>query len=131
MATPVFPTLTRVDPISGIENRTFEDSSLFKENIEDQSKTVSSDNGYSYSRPRYTRRARRKFTTGFTEIDNDQKQELSDFYYDRMGGSEPFIYVHPVTRENINCKFDGALDFDYIGHGETYRWSIELRLKEI
>lgn len=129
--TPVFPKLSRVDPDSMHQNRTFEDSSLFKESIEDQSKSVASDNGYVYTRPRYTRRARRIFTTGFTEIDQDQKQELDEFYFARMGGAEPFSYEHPVSKEMLTCKFDGGLDYSYVGHGDNYRWSIELQLKEV
>ena len=131
MTTPVFPKLGRIDPDTLHKQRTFEDSSLFKETIEDQSKTTRADNGYVYTRPKFTRKAKRKITTGFTEIDQSQKETLDAFYHARMGGTEPFNYEHPVTKDAVYCRFVGELSYSYMGSGESYRWSVEITLQEV
>ncbi len=123
--------MSRLPTFSQQDLGTAEDSTLFTEQLENQAVTTGSDNGYIYVRPRHSRKAKRIFTTGFSDLTQTQKVELEAFYTDRLGGVEAFEYLHPVTKELINVRFDKDLPFRYMGQGGNHYWSVEFSLKEV
>lgn len=112
-------------------SKTGEDSAKYQEILDNPAIVVESDNGYAFSRPRYTRRARRDFTTGFTHLTDIQKQTLEQFYVDRMGGVEPFYYELPVTKDMVAVRFTDKLTFKYVGMGGVHLWDVDFTIKEV
>ena len=84
-----------------------------------------------FSRPKYSRSARREFQTGFTDLSDAEKLELQAFYVARMGGVEPFYYKNPVSGDLIVCRFTDKLSFKYKGFGGFHFWDVQFVLKEL
>jgi len=116
-----FPTLSKA-----------EDSSFFKVEYEDPSMKVEMDGGYTLSRARHTRTPRRMFTTGFSYLTDAERATLETLYQNMRGGSSSFIWTNPVSLEEVTVRFDGAINFDYAGMGDTVLWHApSIKLAEI
>lgn len=113
---------------------TKQDQRFFSDGREDNTQETKSEDGYVFSRPRTTRRPRRIFTTGYTNITDADKAAVQAFWDSVQGRSEAFIWVHPTTGENINVRFAmKQLSFDYAGwRADSHRWDLsEIKLKEV
>lgn len=109
-----------------------QDSSKFTETSDDPSKTLTVDGGYEYSRPLYTRRPRKTWTIAFTNLTDEERQELMDFWDKVKGGSNAFYWWHPIRQEYVLVRFKSSISFEYKGAGTTYRWnSSQITLKEV
>ena len=75
------------------------------------------------------------FTTGFTDISNEDKAVLEQFYrIDTRGGTLAFNWVDPTTSETILVRFKpkSPISFDYAGIGSNMRWNApEIVLEEV
>lgn len=111
------------------------DASSFEEEFENPNYGGSDmEGGYSYSRPRFTRKPRRMFGLMFKDITQTDKTALETFWNTHMGGSLAFTFVHPVTAENINCRFskEMKLKFKRVGYGTNHRYDTEkIELQEV
>ena len=107
-----------------------EDSKYFNESSIDPSMKTKVDGGYVLSRPMYTRVPRRTFKTGFSQITEADKALLQSFWNDMRGGSDAFVYQHPITNESITVRFTASYGFKYAGVGERYRWDVSSILME-
>lgn len=114
-----------------ISTSTGEDSSKHKVELEDQAIRVDSDNGYVFTRPRHTRKARKSFETGFTDLSETNRKELVKFYEARMGGVEPFFYKSPVSGDLHLVRFADKLLFSYKGIGGVHLWDVLIKLTEV
>ena len=125
MTNPVFPTLS-----------TGQDSKYFSVEIEDVALKSSVEAGYVVSRPKTTRKARRNFTSGFTEIIDADKVILETFYDLVKGGSVIFDWTDPSSGMNgqtpvvYSVRFDGGLKFTYKGIGKTKLWDVTFAVKQ-
>ncbi len=99
-----------------------EDSSKFKIEFEDKAIRSETEGGYVYTRPRHGRDARRKFSTGFTDIDAEQKTELVKFLQ-LHGTYLIFDYLIPDTGEQVVVRLDAPFSFDYVGVGGNHRYN--------
>lgn len=109
-----------------------QDSKYFKEVTPDQSIGSATDGGYRYTRPKYTSAPKKTFTTGFTILSNDDKIIFEEFYNTVRGGSDGFLYTHPINGTSHNVRFVGSMNFDYVGMGYTRLWNItNITLEEI
>ena len=107
-----------------------QDSAHFKVEREDKTIRGSMEGGYEHTRPRHTRRNRRIFTTGFTDISQAEFEALEDFY-DQVGGHTNFNWVNPTNGENFVVRFEKPIAGKYIGAGGNHRYEvINVRLKE-
>lgn len=117
----VFPTLSRG-----------EDARFFGMSQEDPAMRTKVEGGYVFTRPRFTRRPRRSFTTGFTNISDADRALLENFWNDTKGGSSAFAWTHPFTNEVIQVRFKKGFDFSYVGIGHSHRWDVTgIELEEV
>lgn len=125
MPNPVFPTLT-----SG------QDSKLYTMTPEDPAIISEMEGGYVVSRPRHTRKPRRTFTTGYTEIREADKVLLENFYDTVRGGSLIFDWTDPQsvmnggTAKTYQVRFQGEVKFVYRGIGKTKVWDVQFTLQQ-
>lgn len=111
---------------------TKEDSSKFSETTESNAIEQKSEGGYSITRPRFKQRRRRIFSTAFTNLTEDQKNELQAFEESMGGTISPFYYRHPQTNELHLVQFKEPLKFTYKGMGPTRRWDVDsIKLREV
>lgn len=108
-----------------------QDSQYFETDYEDKSIKGEVDGGYLNVRPRHTRRPRRTFKTGFTEISQEHK-ELLESFYDEVGCYLKFDYTDPTSGKLFTVRFDKPFAAKYKGIGKTRLWNIqEVVLKEV
>lgn len=119
-------------PIAALAGK--EDASKFGFALENVSIRSQMEGGWVITRARHTRKPRRTWTTGFTDISNTQKELLEAFYNDK-GAHVGFTYELPVggaTKEVVNVRFTEPMQFKYAGYGDNYRWNIDaITLEEI
>lgn len=87
--------------------------------------------GYVLTRARSTRRPRRTWTTGFTDLSNAQFNQFVEFFNEH-GTFKGFTYVVRTSNEVVNVRFTKTPEFKYAGHGSNFRWDINsLQLEEV
>lgn len=110
-----------------------QDSAYFSEQHMDNTVRAETEGGYTITRPRTTRPPKRIWTTGFTEIDQNDKKLLEDFYRAMRGGAMSFTWQHPVTGQVHVVRFGAeGLNFRYVGAGGNHRWTVSgIKLEEV
>lgn len=119
----VFPTLS-----------TLPDQEHFREGRTHNTMKSKAEAGYVFSRPRTTRRPRRTFATGYTNITSADKAALQALWDEVFGQAESFTWPHPTTGEGIVVRFMmDSLDFTYAGFRDgEHRWDIAgIELEEV
>jgi hypothetical protein len=108
------------------------DSSKFQQEKENPALASKMDGGYVVTRPRHTRRPRRTFTVGFTDLTDAQRAALDQHFDDMHGGSQIFNFIHPVSGETILVRFttDSTLAWNYTGAGRTPLWAVTFKIQE-
>jgi hypothetical protein len=108
------------------------DSSKFSQEKENPAMGSKMDGGYVVTRPRHTRRPRRTFSAGFTDMRADKQPVFDAFFDSTHGGAVIFLFVHPVTGEQIPVRFttDTTLPWTYTGMGKTALWNVTFKLQE-
>ncbi|MEO9387060.1 hypothetical protein [Chromobacterium phragmitis] len=108
------------------------DSRQYSEKIEDPSIRTQMEGGYTVTRPRFTRRPRRKFAVAYTFISADDKKLLEGFWNAVKGGSGMFWWPLPYSDEKAVCRFgEGEIDFQYVGAGGNHRWDVKMAIEEV
>lgn len=120
MTNPVFP--TAIGPL--------QDSKFYTVEMEDVGMKTKMDGGYVVSRARHTRKARRTYTTGFTDLTGTQVLLLTDFYDLVKGSSVVFDWVDPLGGLTIPVRFTDPLNLKYTGIGPTKRYDVQFKLEE-
>lgn len=120
-----FPTLSRLP-----------DGEKFKLSSPNASKEgKDTDGGYWITRPRFTRRPPKSFKFSYTDISDDDKATLLDFWEDKAKGSSvAFNWTDPSTGLIHNVRFGKGveLEFDRTGYGPINRWDTnELTVTEV
>lgn len=104
------------------------DSAKYKETHRaDPAIPFNSEGGWTVTRPRTTRRPRRVFMLGFTDLSAAKKTSLESLWENAKGGSEIITgFVRPGTATAVNVRFKiGAMpEFIYRGHGGNHRWDV-------
>lgn len=121
MSNPQFPTLS-----------TGSDSALYALELEDVALKTKIDGGYVVSRAKHTRKPRKTFTTGYTDLKPADKTLIQDFYENvAKGGSVVFDWTDPASSTVYQVRFvDGPLQWKYTGIGPTQRWQVQFRLEQ-
>lgn len=108
-----------------------QDSQYFQIEVEDKGLKGEADGGYVHVRPRHTRKPRRTFKTGFTELTQVEYQALLDFY-DLVGTYTKFAYVNPTTGVTHEVRFNKAFTGKYKGMGGRHLWNVtDIELIEV
>lgn len=108
-----------------------QDAKYYSEKLSDVARKAETEGGYEITRPRFKRRPRKIFSTGFTNISNDDKLILENFWNQVYGGSSAFNWTNPINQTVILVRFDEELDFKYAGIGGIHRWDVSIKLKEV
>ena len=119
MSNPVFPVL-----------KMGQDSKYYKVSIEDPSMKTPMDGGYVVSRAKHTRKPRRTFTTGFTQLTNADRQILESFYDSVRGGSVIFDWTDPINNQTFQVRFASEFAFQYTGVGVSQLWDVSFTLQQ-
>lgn len=107
-----------------------QDSSFFSVEQEDKAIKGETDGGYVSARPRHTRRARRTFTTGYTDISHDDYLSAL-LFYEQVGTYKVFTYVDRTTGVTYRVRLDKPPKWSYKGMGVAKMWSCgSITLKE-
>lgn len=118
-------------PIFPVSLAQLQDSKHFGLGIEDKTLKGEVDGGYTHARPRHTRKPRRTFKTGYTEITQSEFEELLGFY-DEVGGYTKFSYTDPTTGIVYVVRFGKPFTPKYTGIGPTKLWTItDIELAEV
>lgn len=87
--------------------------------------------GYVLTRARHTRTPRRTWKTGFTNIEDDDK-EIFETFFNAKGTFLSFTYQVPVNLEIVTVRFKTVPKYEYKGIGDNFRWDInEIYLEEV
>jgi phage-related protein len=108
-----------------------EDSSKFGLDLENVGIRSEMEGGYVLTRPRHTRRPRRTWSTGFTDLSEAQKTTFETFFNEH-GTFKVFTYTVKTSNEVVQVRFASVPSFDYKGYGTNYRWDIgSIKLEEV
>jgi phage-related protein len=107
-----------------------EDSRFFSVVFEDNTIRADTEGGYETSRPRFTRRTRKTFTTGFTEMSQDDYAIIEEFW-EEFGGSKAFAWVNQTNGITYSTRFTKAPTISYVGVGSYRAYNVEMELKEV
>lgn len=119
MADPVFPLQSR------------QDSSHFSTGREDVAVVGSLEGGYDHVRPRTTRTARATYTIGFTDLTQDEKNQLV-FFFASHGKFTNIEYTEPTTEEVLTVRITDWPDFKYTGIGGQHFYNLHgVKLKQV
>lgn len=99
-----------------------QDSKYFSVEQEDNAVKGETEGGYVNARPRHTRRPRKTFTTGFTDIAHARYLEAIAFY-DLVGTWKVFTYIDKTTGITYRVRFDKPPKWTWGGVGVAKIWS--------
>jgi hypothetical protein len=101
---------------------TQQDSKNFTVDQEDNAVKGETDGGYVDARPRHTRKPRKIFTTGWTDVNQATYLEAQAFY-DQVGTWGVFTWKDPTTDVTYRVRFDKAPKWNYTGMGVAKLWT--------
>lgn len=107
-----------------------QDSSYFTVAQEDNAIKGETDGGYVDARPRHTRKPRKTFTTGWTDLDHASYLEAIAFY-DLCGTWKVFTWKDPTTSITYRVRFSKAPTWTYVGMGLAKLWKASVTLNEV
>jgi phage-related protein len=109
-----------------------QDSSKYGVSQENQALASPMEGGYVVTRPRHTRKPRKTYQSGFTNLTEDQKNTLQDFFDSVFGGSVIFNWTNPTddTVKAVRFTTDTTLAFSYTGYGFARRYDVSFKLQE-
>lgn len=122
MSENTFPTLSKLP-----------DEQFYNEEYQDTAMRSKTEGGYVFTRPRTTRRPRRIFTTGYTNLPHADKETLRQFWDAMRGGSDAFLWTNPTTNEAVLVRFKSPLKPKYAGFrsGEHHYDIPNITLEEV
>lgn len=108
-----------------------QDSQYFSVVREDSSIKFESEGGYTTTRPRTTRVARRLYTTGFTDI-SQAEFDILETFIQQVNTFTEFNWTDPTTQESIEVRFTKPPAMKYKGFGGNNRYNVQaIELKEV
>jgi len=126
------PTRPQTAAFPPAEMSRYYDSSSFALELDDPASKLVTEGGYTMTRPKYLRRPRRNFTVGFSDLNNDDKEILEEFWNDHGGSGSTFTFSDPSGGADVKVRFNSNIKFDYRGYGDTIRWSVSgIKVSEV
>lgn len=107
-----------------------EDSGYYGIEFEDNTMRSDSDGGYEVTRPRFTRKPRKTFTTGFTELSQANYDLLVEFW-EKYQGSLKFTWTDPTDLRAYTVRIEKPPTVTYAGVGPTRMYNVEVKLKQV
>lgn len=108
------------------------DSRKYSVAMDDSTITAPTEGGYEFTRLRFTRKPRKTWTVGYTEITNANKELFRVFWEDvAKGGSVIFDWHNHEDGLTYAVRFLGdSIKFEYQGIGPTKLWTFSFSLKQ-
>lgn len=100
------------------------DSQYYRVEKEDPGMKNEMEGGYVVSRPRFTRKPRRTFYFGYTDLAESEHQKLVNFWDEVRGSSQIFEWTNQFTGEVIYVRFKNYWTEKYTGAGAYRRFTI-------
>jgi len=107
-----------------------QDSAYYNISLEDNTIRNATDGGYELTRARNTRKPRKTFSTGFTEMNQSDFEIFTDFW-NYYTGAKIFYWVNPVDFVTRSVRFSDMPKISYVGVGGFAKYNIEVTLKEV
>lgn len=120
MTAPTFPTL----PSGALP-----DSSKFEFTLEDNTMAEELEGGYTATRARTTRRARRSYKVVYTFLPDADRVAIEDFWKSVTGGII-FIWTNPQSGAAEDVRFKGKPTFRYVGRLTEQRWDCDFEVQQ-
>lgn len=111
-----------------------QDERQFGIDYEDVTMASEMEGGYVITRPRHTRRPRRTWKTGFTEMTDADRVAWESFFDSVRGGSLSFEWPNPIDGQNytVRLKSGETPSLEYVGRGGVHFWNIRnITLEEV
>jgi phage-related protein len=124
------PSFSGVFPPTDVGFTEKEDAQYYEVEVDDNTMRSSSDGGYEFSRPRFTRKPRKTFTTGFTELSQSDYALLMDFW-DAYQGAVSFTWVDPTDNVAHTVRMTKPPVVTYRGIGPRRMWNVEVTMKQV
>lgn len=105
-----------------------EDQSLYGVQLKTNDVEIETEDGYSWIRPRSTRKPPKIYKTGFTLVNQDHYNILMEMW-EQYGRHRVFSWTNPVTEKTLNVKFSKPPEFNYSGLGKNRLYNIKVELK--
>jgi len=119
MPNPVFPVLS-----------TGHDSAKYSIELEDTGMQTELEGGYVASRARHTRRPRRTWSDGFTDI-SQADADLLQAFWDQVSTHTIFDWTNPADDTVTAVRFTpGTFSLRYAGVGANRRYSVEFKVQQ-
>lgn len=106
------------------------DTKKFSQELEDPSMRTDMDGGYVVSRAKHTRKPRKTWGCGYTQINNTDKAALEAFWETVRGGSTIFQWANPQDEVTYMVRFKGPIRFVYVGVGLTQLWDADFTVEQ-
>lgn len=88
--------------------------------------------GYSYTRPRYTRRPADTLTLSCVALTGADVERLQRFWELTRGRSLAFKWTNPLSSKVESFRFaNEKLTFTYTGVGDHRRWDTQIMLEQV
>jgi len=107
-----------------------ESPSKYGEEEEDISIRSETEGGYEFRRPRFTRKPRTVYTTGFIGLNQSDYLALKSFY-DTHKTTMAFNWTNQLTSVVHQVYFNKPIKWDYTGVATNRIWSCTIEMKEI
>jgi phage-related protein len=109
-----------------------EDSAKFSIDLGDNTVSSKMEDGYEISRPRSTRRPRKKYNSGFTDISDAERVLIENFYEQEAAATaNAFSWTEPTSQQELIVRFAERIKFEYVGYGANHRWNLAFSVKEV
>jgi hypothetical protein len=105
------------------------DSSQFTIEMVDNTIRQEVEGGYTYTRPRTTRRNRKVWKCQYTFLPEADRAVLETFWQSAAGNSLIFTWVSPQNLVTYSVRFKGPMTFRYVGKGALQRWDCSFDLE--
>lgn len=111
------------------------DASTFKVSIPNPAKEPeSTDGGYMFTRPKFTRRPAKTFSFKFVDIGQQDRNALTNFWETTKGSSVAFNWRDPTSGTLHNVRFGKGMTLEFVrtGVGTNHRYDTnEITLTEV
>lgn len=109
-----------------------QDSSKYTVELINDADAKKTKGGYTLLRAKTTRPKRRKFSTGFTYLTEEQRAQLEEFWGAIGSGSKAFYWTRPIIGDRLRVIFSEgeSLQFKYVGIGGNHYWDCDFTIEE-
>ena len=107
-----------------------QDARFYGVELEDSTIRSDMEGGYEFARPRFTRKPRKTFKTGFTAA-SENDCDIVVAFWEEYQGFRQFTWTNPASLTVHTVRMVEPPIITYAGSGALRRYDIEVILKEV